>query len=353
MARVRHLPLLGVKARLLVCLPPLVALLLAAGLISAGVGPVAIPPDHVLGVLASRVGLDVAPFTRSEQLVVEQIRLPRIVLASLVGMALASAGATMQGLFRNPLADPGIIGVSSGGSAAAVLAIATGLDRLFFFALPLFAFLGAMGAVMLVYGIAAVGGRFSMAALLLAGVAVASFLGAVISAVLVTFPQTEALREILFWLAGGLDARTWEHVQVSLPFVLVGVAVMLLLARELNLLLLGDQEARSLGVPVAFTRNALLVAASLVTGAAVAVSGTIAFVGLVVPHMLRLIVGPDHRVLIPVSAVAGAVFLVAADTLARTIVQPAELRVGIITALVGAPFFIFLLIRNKRHAEAL
>ena len=268
-------------------------------------------------------------------------------------MALGVAGATMQGLFRNPMADPGIIGVSAGGAVGAVVAIATGLTGLFFLALPAFAFVGAMAATFLVYGIAAVGGRFSMATLLLAGVAVNAFLGAVVSAIIIVLPDNEALREILFWLAGGLDSRSWEHVRISAPLILGGVAVIVLMSRDLNLMMLGDDEARSMGVRVGLARPVLLAAAALATGAAVAVSGTIAFVGLVTPHVIRLVLGPDHRVLVPMSAAGGAVFVIVADTVARTIVQPAEFRVGVLTAFVGAPFFILLLIKNKRQAYSL
>ena len=342
----------GVAVRLAACASLLIVLLIAASLVSMTLGPVNIPLKHVAGIVLAPTGLDIAPYTVTEELVVEQLRLPRIIVAALVGMALGVAGATMQGLFRNPMADPGIIGVSAGGAAAAVLSIALGVSGLFFLALPMFAFIGSMGAAFLVYGIALAGGRFSMPTLLLAGVAVSAFLGAIISAVLVLVPSNVALREILFWLAGGLDSRSWEHVRLSAPMILGGSAVIFLLARDLNLLMLGDDDARSMGIRVGVVRPVLIVAASMVTGVAVAVSGTIAFVGLVVPHMLRLIVGPDHRVLIPLSAIGGALFLVIADTFARTIIQPAELRVGIITSLVGAPFFIFLLIRNKRRAEA-
>ena len=343
----------GVNRRLAVGVGGLTLALLAAGLLSLNVGPFSIRPDHVFGVITSAVGLDWSDFTRTERLVIEQLRLPRILEGALVGAALGVAGATMQGLFRNPMADPGIIGVSAGGAVGAVTAIAAGLDGLFLLALPGFAFLGAMGAMALVYLIALAGGRFSVATLLLGGVAVSSFLGAVVSAIIVLTPDDDALREIIFWLAGGLDGRTWEHVRVSAPFILLGVGIMVVLSRDLNLLMLGDEEARSLGVRVGVIRTVLIVSAAMITGVAVAFSGTIAFVGLVVPHMLRLIFGPDHRVLIPVSAIGGAAFLVMADTVARTVIQPAELRVGIITALVGAPFFVFLLIRNKRHIEAL
>ena len=342
-----------VSTRLGVGLGVLLGVVLLVGLVSLTQGPVEIPLGHVAAVLIAVVGLDGAEFTRTEQLVLEQIRLPRIVVGAIVGMALGVAGATMQGLFRNPMADPGIIGVSAGGALGAVMAIASGAAGLFLLALPLFAFVGAMVTMLLVYGIAVVGGHFSMATLLLAGVAVNAFLGAVVSAIIIVLPDNEALREILFWLAGGLDGRSWEHVRIAGPLIVGGVGVILLFARDLNLLMLGDDEARSMGVRVGPTRVVLLLAASLATGAAVAVSGTIAFVGLVVPHTLRLMLGPDNRVLIPMSALGGATFVMLADTVARLIIQPAEFRVGILTAFVGAPFFILLLIRNKRQVYSL
>ena len=343
----------GISLRLVVGGAVLAALALAAALVSLSLGPVDIPVDHVASIVLSFVGIEFADVGRTEHLVIEQIRLPRILVGAVVGMALAVAGATMQGLFRNPMADPGIIGVSAGGALGAVVAIATGATGLFFLALPTFAFVGALAATFLVYGIAAVGGHFSMATLLLAGIAVNAFLGAIVSTIIIVLPDNEALREILFWLAGGLDSRAWEHVHISAPLILVATAVILLAARDLNLLMLGDDEARAMGVRVGLTRAMLLAASALATGAAVAVSGTIAFVGLVTPHILRLVLGPDHRVLIPLSAIAGAVFVIVADTVARTIVQPAEFRVGVLTAFVGAPFFVLLLIRNKRQAQAL
>ena len=343
----------GVTTRLAVGSSVLVLVILAAALISLSLGPVEIPASHVASIVLSFIGLNFTDFGRTEQLVIEQIRLPRIIVGASVGAALGVAGATMQGLFRNPMADPGIIGVSAGGALGAVVAIATGVAGLFFLALPAFAFLGAMSASFLVYGIAAVGGRFSMATLLLAGVAVNAFLGAIVSAIIIIIPDNEALREILFWLAGGLDSRSWEHVRVSTPLIVGGIGVVVLMSRDLNLLMLGDDEARSMGVRVSLARPLLLAVAALATGAAVAVSGTIAFVGLVTPHVLRLVLGPDHRVLVPMSAAGGAVFVIVADTLARTIIQPAEFRVGILTAFVGAPFFIFLLIKNKRQIYSL
>ncbi len=343
----------GVVTRLVASSSVILLLVLATALVSLSLGPVNITAGRVASIVLSYAGLDFAAFGRTEQLVIEQIRLPRVVVGALVGMALGVAGATMQGLFRNPMADPGIIGVSAGGAVGAVAAIATGMTGLFFLALPVFAFVGAMGASFLVYGIAAVGGRFSIATLLLAGVAVNAFLGAVVSAIIILLPDNGALREILFWLAGGLDSRSWDHVRISAPLVLAGTALIIVMARDLNLLTLGDDEARSMGIRVDAARVSLLAAAALVTGAAVAVSGTIAFVGLVTPHILRLVIGPDHRVLIPMSALGGAAFVILADTVARVVIQPAELRVSIITAFVGAPFFIFLLIKNKRQVYSL
>jgi iron complex transport system permease protein len=217
--------------------------------------------------------------------------------------------------------------------------------------LPLFAFIGAFGATSFVYGIAAIGGRASMATLLLAGVAVSSFLGSMVSAIITFTSNSDLQREIIFWLAGGFDAAGWDDVRLATPPIAIGVFVAILYSRDLNLLSLGDDEATSLGVRTSFTRITLVIGATLATGAAVAFSGTIAFVGLVVPHMLRLIVGPDNRVLLPLSALGGALFMLGADTTARTIAAPAEIRVGVITAFVGAPFFLFLLAKNRTRAE--
>ena len=342
-----------VSTRLVIGSAVLAMLILATALASLSLGPVNISISNVVAIMLSSIGIEAGSFDRTEQLVIEQIRLPRIVVGVLVGMALGVAGATMQGLFRNPMADPGIIGVSAGAAVGAVAAIAAGITGLFFLALPTFAFAGALAASGLVYGIAAVGGRFSIATLLLAGVAVNAFLGAVVSTIIIMLPDKGALRGILFWLAGGLDSRSWEHVQTSAPLILVAVSIIVLMARDLNLLMLGDDEARSMGVRVELARPVLLGAAALATGAAVAVSGIIAFVGLVTPHILRMVLGPDHRVLIPMSAIGGGVFVLVADTVARTILQPAEFRVGVLTAFVGAPFFILLLVKNKRRAYSL
>ena len=342
----------SVVTRLVAASSVLGVLWCGTALVSLSLGPFSIPIYHMVSIILEPISLELTSYTHTEELVITQLRLPRIIVGTLVGMALGVAGATMQGLFRNPMADPGIIGVSAGGALGAVAAIALGVSGIFYQALSVFAFLGSVGAAFLVFGIASIGGRFSMATLLLAGVAISAFFSAIVAAIMVLVPSNEALREILFWLTGGLDSRSWEHVRLAAPPILSGSAVIFMLSRDLNLLMLGDDEAKSMGVRVSVIRPVLLATAALITGVAVAVSGTIAFVGLVVPHILRLVVGPDHRLLIPLSAVGGALFMVIADTIARTVVQPAEFRVGIITAFVGAPFFIFLLIRNKQRTTS-
>lgn len=351
--RIDSVPATAFSRRLLIGAIALAAILALLVLVAASIGPLKIPFGHSLTALLQAVGIGDSTASPTEQTVVERIRLPRIVLAIAVGAALGAAGATMQGLFRNPLADPGIIGVSAGGSLGAVIAIVTGAQAASALSLPAAAFVGALVATLVVYGAASAGGRVSMGALLLAGVAVSSFLGAAVSGIIYFTTDRDVQREIIFWLAGGFDAANWEDVRLALPPISLGLGAVFLFARDLNLLTLGDDEATSLGVRTGLSRSVLIIAVTLVTGAAVAFSGTIAFVGLVVPHILRLIIGPDHRALLPLSALGGAAFLLAADTIARTVAAPAEVRVGIITAFVGAPFFLFLLVKNKARAEAL
>ena len=306
--------------------------------LSAGIGPVRIAPMTV-----AQVVLDALPWLAFEvphqaTVIVQQVRMPRIALAAVVGFALATAGVVMQGFFRNPMADPSIVGVSSGAAVGAVASIA--LPALpFGLGLQAAAFVGAVIAAFGVYLIATEGGRTPVATLLLAGVAVQTFLGAIISFLLL---QTdESLNRAVFWLMGHLHDASWGDVRATLLVLPPTFLVLLVYAQDLNVLLLGEEDAHSLGIEVERTKRILLALASLVTAAAVAVSGVIGFVGLVVPHMMRLVVGPDHRVLLPASAFGGAAFLVLTDTVARS--GSTELPVGIVTAAVGAPFFIYLL----------
>ena len=319
--------------------------------LATSLGPSRIPYAASAAILLERIGLRLnIPRTELQERIILQVRVPRVITAALVGGALALSGAVLQGLFRNPVAEPGVLGVSSGGAAGAVAVIALNLQSLHPFVIAAAAFAGSIVAVTLVYATAAAGGRFSLAALLLAGLAVSSFLGAVTSTIIyLSARDAEVLREIFFWLLGGLDARSWSHVRLAAPPIVIGSLVLLAFGRDLNLLLLGEEQAQSLGVSVAWARRILLVTTALVTGVAVAVSGTIGFVGLIVPHLLRLVVGPDHRVLLPASALGGASFLILADTMARVALAPTEMRLGIITAFLGAPFFLFLLVRAQRQ----
>jgi iron complex transport system permease protein len=280
----------------------------------------------------------------TQETIVRDIRLPRILLGAIVGFALSTAGAIMQGFFRNPMADPSIIGVSSGAAVGAVATIAFPL--VFPFGLQAAAFVGALLAAFGVYVIATENGRTPVATLLLAGIAIQTFLGAVISYMLLQ--SGESLEEAILWLMGHLQYSSWGRIEETLPVTLLFFGILLAYARDLNVLLLGEEDAHALGIDVERTKRLLLAGSSVITAAAVAVAGVIGFVGLIVPHMMRLVVGPDHRILLPTSALAGATFLVLADTVARS--GPAEVPVGIVTAAVGAPFFLFLLRRREVHA---
>ena len=331
----------------------ILAVALAASIVvAAALGAARIPAQVSAGVLLERLGIATpwaAEASASQQQIILAIRLPRILCAVLVGVALALVGASMQALFRNPMADPGIVGVSAGGAFGAVLAIATGVAASALLVLPAAAFVGALVASAAVFLFSLRRGRSDLAALLLAGIAITYLCSAATSALISFTYDRDTLREILFWLLGGFDNRSWEHVGlVALPVVL-GALVIMRHARALNLLAMGEEDAQSLGVGVQRTRTTLLVVGALMTGAAVAVSGLVGFVGLLVPHMVRLMLGSsDYRLVLPLSALGGGLFLLAADTVARTIIQPAELRVGIVTAFVGAPFFLVQLARRRR-----
>lgn len=361
-----------IATRALVWSGGLFGLLCATVLVSAGLGPVridvltvgkaalntvAVPTGLSLdigtvllagvsipipGVDISYTGLFSLDVPRTEQLIVGRIRLPRIVLGAVVGFALSTAGAVMQGFFRNPMADPSIIGVSSGAAVGAVAVIAFSLSA----PLQAAAFGSALVTAFLVYVIATENGRTPVATLLLAGVAVQTFLGAVISYMLLQ--SGESMEQVVVWLMGHLANSQWSEVEVTLPLTVVLFIALLAYARDLNVMLLGEEDAHALGINVERTKRILLGGSAVITAAGVAVAGVIGFVGLVVPHIMRLVVGPDHRILIPTSALAGATFLVLADTLARA--GPAEVPVGIVTAAVGAPFFLYLLRQREVHS---
>jgi iron complex transport system permease protein len=335
----------------------LAVVLVLAMLVAATVGPIRIGPLDVLratlNALAVPVGLEGSglrwahPFAfeveRTHQVIVGDLRLPRIALGAAVGFALATAGTVMQGFFRNPMADPSIVGVSTGAAVGAVAVIV--FPFAVPFALPVAALLGGLVAGFGVYLVASEGGRTPVATLLLAGVAVQTFLGAVVSFLLIH--AGDSLERAVYWLMGHLHTSTWPKVWSVLLVAAPAYLLVSVHARDLNVLLLGETDAHTLGVEVERTKRVLLAAASLATAAAVAAAGVIGFVGLVVPHVMRLLVGPDHRILLPTSALAGAAFLVVTDTAAR--MGPAELPVGIVTAALGAPFFLYLLRDREVH----
>lgn len=287
-------------------------------------------------------------YTDQQAAVLWAIRLPRVALGALVGGGLAVAGATLQGIFRNPLAEPGLIGVSSGAALGAVAAIVFGLVTFGSVTLPLFAFGGGLIATLIVYAFSRYGGRTEVVTLILTGIAVNAVAGAG-TGLLTTMATDAQLRNIVFWTLGSLGGATWPAVVAVLPFVGLGVLLAVRWGRELNLMVLGEGEARHLGVSTEKVRLVLITLAALITGAAVSVSGIIGFVGLVVPHLIRLLSGPDHRTLLPASVLGGATLLLLADLAARTLVIPAELPLGVVTALVGGPFFLWLLHRTRKH----
>lgn len=272
------------------------------------------------------------------------IRLPRIIFAGLVGAALAAAGVVFQGLLRNPLADPYILGISGGSAVGAIIAIVTGVSALPF-GTPVLSFMGALFTIIMVYGIARTNKELQSNTLLLAGVIVNAFFSAVIM-FLVSVSSNTNLHSIMFWLMGDLSLVVGDDIPVIALFLMVGFAVIYTYARHLNLIVTGEETAMQLGVDVEKTKKILFLVASLVTAAAVSVSGIIGFVGLIIPHIMRMLLGSDHRLLLPASLLFGASFLIVADTVARTIMAPAELPVGVITALCGAPYFIYLLRRR-------
>ena len=278
--------------------------------------------------------------------IIWELRLPRVLLVGLVGACLATAGVIYQGLLKNHLADPYILGVSSGAAVGAALAIITGWGDRSGWMLPLFAFLGACLALLLVLQLGSGRGASQATSLILAGVVVQAFFSAVLTLAISTSP--EEMQRIQFWLMGSFAFRGWQHIGLMLPFFLIGFFVCWRFSRELNLMALGERSAHHLGVHVEKMRIFLLIIASLMTSAAVAVSGMIGFVGLVVPHIMRMLTGADHRFLLPLSALFGASFLIWADGLSRIVLAPQELPIGVVTAFVGAPFFAGILRRHQR-----
>ena len=325
--------------------------LIVACLVAAGVGQLHVPVDQVLGSVLHRLGIDWLPMPTAPRGddALWQVRFPRVLLAVLVGAALGCAGALMQGVFGNPLAEPGVIGVSSGAAIGAFAVIVFGIAALGTWTVPVAAFLGSLVATLVVYALARSGGRTEVVTLVLVGIAVTAFAGAMIG--MLTFVSSDdALRSIAFWNLGSLARATWDAVFAVAPFVIVGVSVALYYAPQLDLLALGERAARHLGVDVERLRLIIIVDIALLVGAGVAFTGIIGFVGLVVPHLIRIVTGPSHRILIPASVLGGALVVVVGDLIARTLIEHQELPLGVLTALIGAPFFFWLIRRTRSRA---
>lgn len=311
--------------------------------IAVAIGPVYISPITVWKIILSHaLSIDSGQWSHGQDNIVWLIRLPRVLLAALVGAGLAVVGVSMQATVRNPLADPYILGTSSGASVGAVLVIVLGFNFIDPYSLSASAFLGAVSSFVLVFLLAQSSGRISPTRLILAGVALAYILSAITSFILFMGDERN-FREVLFWMLGTLAGAKWEFLSLPAIALTLGVGGLLIHARSMNALLMGDETATALGVDPQKFRRQLLVLAALLTGVMVAVSGAIGFVGLMMPHIVRLFVGSDHRRVLPTSMLLGAVFLIWVDVGARTVVQPEELPVSVITALVGAPFFLWLL----------
>ncbi len=322
----------------------LVALLMAAVLVSLAVGAARLSLSQVVAALLQGDAAD-----HTHRAIVWDLRLSRLVLAMIIGAGLAAAGAAFQGLFRNPLADPYVVGASGGAALGATLAIAAGwtITGAGLGPVPLAAFVGALLAVAIVYSIAEIGGMASAITMLLAGAALSTVLSALVTLVMTI--NDRSLHEVFAWTLGGLSGRGWPHVQALWPYLVAGSLTLWLFSRPLDALACGEETAQSLGLPLWQARTAIVGAATVTTAAAVAAGGTIGFIGLIAPHVARLIVGSNHARLIPASALVGALLLVIADDVARTVLAPVEIPVGVMTALLGGPFFLYLLKTRQRE----
>lgn len=326
-------------------------LILAIGLFSV-IGTASISWVDVFRIIGSKTPIirnyiDVSDILDTHQTIIWSIRLPRVLLGVLVGASLSIAGAAFQGMFKNPMADPFVIGISSGAALGASIAIILRLSTPFIgvSAISIFAFVGALITVFVVYNISRIKDKVPVTTLLLAGIAIGQFLTAIMSFLMVIYSNDMA--KIIYWTMGSLAGKGWEPLlRISLP-VIVSIVLINFFARDLNIMLTGEETAKSLGINVEKTKVYILVLGTFMVSMTVSISGIIGFVGLIIPHIVRILIGPDHRVLLPASALTGGIFMIFADTIARTIISPVEIPVGIITAMFGGPFFLYLLKKTK------
>ncbi|MCW4022069.1 MAG: iron chelate uptake ABC transporter family permease subunit [Candidatus Bathyarchaeota archaeon] len=335
-----------------------ILLLLAFGaifVVALNLGYATIPFRDILAILFDKVPLvsnlvDSSNLNVTYDVIISQIRLPRVICGALVGASLATAGVVYQGIFRNPMADPYVIGASTGASLGSALVFVLGMGVALFGvnSVQVFAFVGSLVTVLFVYTLSKVGSKVPVTTLLLTGIAVSLFQNAIVT-YLKTISSDQVLHGLTYWLIGSLSStESWDNVFAVLPFVVLGIFVSYLYSRDLNILALGEDQAQHLGVEIEKVKKVLLISGALMTAAAVSISGLIGFVGLIIPHLTRVLIGPDHRILLPTSALVGASFLMLCDGISRVIMGSGEAPVGIITAVAGAPFFIYLLRRKRK-----
>ena len=316
-------------------------------------GAVKVPISEVIKILLNKTGITNFDIMKKSFIpIVYYVRFPRIMTAAIVGGALAVCGCTMQSLLKNPIADSGIIGISSGASLGAVISIALGLSSKYIFAMPLFSIFFSLVISAIVYRLSTLRGKSDNLLLILSGIAISSFVGAISSIILTNLMESQ-IKEYIFWSIGSLSGRRWEHFLFGVGPVIVLAFILFCHGKELNILLLGDEEAKSLGINIRKMRKKILVIVAVLTAVSVCISGNIGFVGLVVPHMLRKIIGADNRKLLKGSFLAGAFFLTLSDLISRVILAPSEISVGIITSLIGAPYFIYLIIKIRKEGKGL
>lgn len=328
-------------------------LLLLSIIVSVSIGTAYIPLTDTWKIILHHVpfvgDLVHSDWPVSSEQIIYKVRLPRVLLAALVGACLSLAGAGFQGALRNPLADPYTLGVASGAAVGAAFVILFGLQLAIAgqWSIPVVAFATGMASLLIVLRLAGSSGKLQLETVILSGVVVQAFLGSIVSFMVTLSDQV--VNEIIYWLMGSLSLRGWSYSGILLPYLVIGFFVLMAYGLTLNLISLGERQAEHLGVNVPRTRLVVLVVSTLITAAAISVAGTIGFVGLVVPHLVRLMAGPDYRLIIPISALLGAVYMIGADTLARMLLSPTEIPLGVITAFLGAPFFVYLLRKHKRR----
>ncbi|WP_294395100.1 iron chelate uptake ABC transporter family permease subunit [uncultured Clostridium sp.] len=344
------------KKKYYICISILCIFMLLCIGISASIGSSSVTVLDSFKIIFSKIPvlnklIDTSDVKQVYEVIVWKVRLPRILQSSLVGGALAVVGCTFQAVFRNSLADPHILGISSGAALGATLAILCGITLNFFGIgiVSIFAFTGALLTVILVYHIGGLGGKIVVTNLLLTGTAISTMLSSIISLLMIY--NREQLEKVYLWTLGSFSASNWSKVLFLAVVSLICVTVIFMFGRDLNIILTGDEAASSLGIDTSRIKNILIIISAVLVSASVSVSGTIGFVGLVIPHCMRLIVGSDHKILLPFSYFGGASFMIICDTIARTIAQPTEIPVGVITAFFGAPYFVYLLYRNTKNKK--